>query len=59
MKELLLIILLIALVIIVAVRRATANFKRLRMGCFFDLEARDLASPCTGDKDVAPSEDTP
>jgi len=36
-------ILIIAVVVlaVVVVRRATANFKRLRMGCFFDLEARD------------------
>jgi hypothetical protein len=39
-------ILIIAVVVlaVVVVRRATANFKRLRMGCFFDLEARDLPS---------------
>jgi hypothetical protein len=42
MIELAVIILVIALVLIVAVRCATANFKRLRMGCFFDLQARDL-----------------
>ena len=31
----------VAVLAVVVVRRATANFKRLRMGCFFDLEARD------------------
>jgi hypothetical protein len=39
-----LLILAVVVLAVVVVRRATANFKRLRMGCFFDLEARDLPS---------------
>ncbi len=42
MRFVLILIIAVVVLAVVVIRRATANFKRLRMGCFFDLEARDF-----------------
>jgi hypothetical protein len=59
LRVILILIIAVVVLAVVVVRRATANFKRLRMGCFFDLEARDHALSPTHSPTPTPTHSHP